>query len=344
MPVEFEKAWTDLNARLHALESSAGLNEALKALEAQQRESGFITDRLQALERHTFRHPRDPSRWFGVQYNPRRALRFKGAGGQAKPKPAASRNDGCLLCRENIAWQQRGVQLGYQLDVGARAYLALMNPFPLLPTHVVIAASEHRTQEWAFAPGGGFAIRELVNDLVCIVDRMPGHIGFYNGVSAGASIPGHLHYQFVMRPEHGGPFPLEASSLKPGVRDDGPAFTADYPLDAAVWTGRAGEVAARAGDWLASWGERNRARLPGLSGNLVVTKEMDAAGLTLFFVPRDRTRSRPDGFSGLVGGLETLGEIVLSSEQEKGRLDAGEIDYFTLEAALASVHTPLEVD
>ena len=64
--------------------------------------------------------------------------------------------------------------------------------------------------------------------------------------------------------------------------------------------------------------------------------------MILYFVPRDRAKSRAEGFSGLIGGLEVLGEIVLSSPQDKVRLNSGQIDYFTLETALDSVHTPLE--
>ena len=57
-----------------------------------------------------------------------------------------------------------------------------------------------------------------------------------------------------------------------------------------------------------------------------------------------RTRPRAKGLSGLIGGLEVLGEIVLSCPEEKGRLDAGLIDYFALEDALASVRTPFFVE
>ena len=66
--------------------------------------------------------------------------------------------------------------------------------------------------------------------------------------------------------------------------------------------------------------------------------------VALYFVPRDRAKSQAEGYSGLIGGLEVLGEIVLSSPEEKARLSDGRIDYFTLEAALASVHTPMDVD
>ena len=343
MLVEFEKAWSDLNARLREREAAAGLHAALHELEAHQRESGFITDALQALERHTLAHPRDPSRCFRVQYNPRRALRFRGSSPCA-PRPSAPLHDGCLLCRENIAWQQRGIQLGYQVDAGPRTYFALMNPFPLLPAHVVFAAREHRPQRWGFSRDDGADVGDLVADLVTLAGRMPGHVGFYNGVDAGASIPGHLHFQFMMRPEDGGAFPLELIEFEGDPRTEGPAHATRYPLDVALWKGRTENVIGRAVEWIRRWGERNRARLPGLSGNLVATREMDDDEVALYFVPRDRSRARGDGFSGLTGGLEVLGELVLSSPEEKARLDAGLIDYACVESALASVRTPMEVD
>lgn len=339
MPLEFEKAWSDLNVRLRGLESSSGLTAALHALEIQQRESGFIQDSLQQVERYTFYHPDDPARYFRVQYNPRRALRFTGSG--HKPAHYPKCNDGCFLCRENFQWQQNGKQLGYQIETGDKAYFALMNPFPLLPGHVLIASSEHRSQDWSFRDDDGLDVAILLDDLVRLGARMPGHLGFYNGVDAGASIPGHLHYQFVMRPEGKRAFPLETAAQALSACNSGPGFAEHYPLDVAVWKGDAEDVVARACDWIAHWSERNRRRLSGLTANFITSQEIDDGDVTLYFVPRDRAKSRAVNFSGLIGGLEVLGEVVLSSPEEKTRLTDGLIDYFTLKAALASVHTPI---
>lgn len=342
MPLEFEKAWSDLNLRLRELELGSGLGAALHALEKHQRESGFIEDTLQLVERATFHHPDDPARYFRVQYNPRRALRFAGAGAKQAHSPAG--NNGCVLCRDNIRWQQRGVQLGYRVETGDRGYFALMNPFPLLPAHVVIASTEHRSQDWRFRDDDGLDVATLLDDLVRLGDRMPGHLGFYNGVDGGASIPGHLHYHFVLRPDDESAFPLETAARSAGTAEGEPGFVEHYPLDVAVWKGGAEDVVARASDWIVRWGERNRARLPGLTANLMASRDIDDDDIALYFVPRDRARSRANGFSGLVGGLEVFGEIVLSSSEEKARMSDGQIDYFTLEAALASVHTPIDVD
>ncbi len=342
MLLEFENAWSDLNLRLRELELDSGLTAALHALEIHHRENGFIQDTLQQVERYTFYHPDDPKRFFRVQYNPRRRLRFAGSGRKHAHSP--KRNDGCFLCRENIQWQQQGAQLGYRIETGERAYFALMNPFPLLQTHIVITSTEHRSQDWRFHDDDGVEIAILLDDLVRLADRMPGHLGFYNGVDAGASIPSHLHYQFAMRPDDGVAFPLETAVQSASVCNGEPSFAEHYPLEAAVWKGDAEDVVARASDWIVRWGERNRTSLAGLTANFIATRDVNDDDVALYFVPRDRAKSQADGYSGLIGGLEVLGEIVLSSPNDKARLNSGQIDYFTLEAALASVHTPIEVD
>ena len=344
MRLDFETAWSELNLRLRALESDQGLTAAVLALERHQRDSGFIVDGLDQVERYTFHHPDDPTRFFRVQYNPRRALRFAGSGRQQGNVDIRVRNNGCFLCRENIEWQQRGIQFGYQIEAGERSYIALMNPFPLLPAHVTIAASEHRTQDWRFGDDGGFDVAVLLEDLVHLGARMPGHFGFYNGVGAGASIPGHLHYQFLMRHDDETAFPLEVAAERAGASNGGLLLGDHYPLDTALWKGEAATVAARASEWIAGWAQRNQWRLPTLSANFIAARDAGGHQVALYFVVRDRAKSRIEGFTGLVGGLEVLGEIVLSSPEEKARLTGGEIDYFTLEAALASVHTPIDLD
>jgi diadenosine tetraphosphate (Ap4A) HIT family hydrolase len=342
MLLEFEKAWSDLNARLKELELGSGLTTALHALETLHRETGFIEDPPEQVERHTFYHPGDQQRFFRVQYNPRRALRFAGTG--HKDAFSLKHNNGCHLCRENIYWQQQGAQLGYEIEIGERLYFALMNPFPLLPAHTVIASPEHRSQDWRDHSGGHLDVTMLLDDLVRLAERMPSHLGFYNGVDAGASIPDHLHYHFAMRPDDNTAFPLEIAARHVDTHNDAPSFTKHYPLEAAVWKGDGTEVVARAADWITRWGERNRTRLAGLTANFIATRDIDGDDMALYFVPHDPAKSRAEGFTGLLGGLEVLGEIVLSSPEDNDRLSNGQIDYFTLEGMLTSVHTPMDID
>ena len=96
------------------------------------------------MRRYHFVHPEDPTRSFSAQYNPVRALRFEGAG---TPGTGAI-HDGCFLCRDNIQWQQGGVEMGCEIDVDSTPYIAWMNPYPLMPLHCVIASSDHIPQAW----------------------------------------------------------------------------------------------------------------------------------------------------------------------------------------------------
>ncbi len=337
----YENTWTELNLRLREIEiSDGGLDAALSELEVHQKESGFIKLSLGSVERHNFEHPQQPSRFFRIQYNPERALRFGGAGVSTPPTGITVSNEGCFLCRDNIRWQQQGAEMGYEIHLGETGYYAWMNPFPLSQTHVVIATKEHTSQEWPVCEKGNLDVSELLNDLIELAVRMPNYIGFYNGVNAGASIPGHLHFQFFKRPKDQPEFPLERAARQHRESGDQDIVLKDYPLAVAMWTGKPEGVLGQAADWIAGWARKNRDRIHGLTANFIVSSANPDDGITVFFVPRDRAKTHGEGMSGLIGGLEVLGELVFSSEEEKSRLDAGKIDYFSLEKTLASVRTP----
>ncbi len=135
---------------------------------------------------------------------------------------------------------------------------------------------------------------------------------------------------------------MAAQDAGKGNGSDEPGLVTDYPLEVAVWRGGPDNVVARAAGWATRWAERNRARLDGLSANIIAAREPDADEVVLYFVPRDRARPKAEGFASLAGGLEVLGELVMTSAEAKARLDEGSIDYFDLEAALASLRTPLD--
>ncbi len=341
----YENAWTELNSRLRQIEiGRGGLDAALRELESHQKESGFIKSDLAAVKRFSFSQPENSSRFFRIQYNPGRALRFNSSGYSSPPPGTSVRNGGCFLCRDNIRWQQQGTEIGYEIHMGETGYYAWMNPFPLLPTHVVIATREHTSQEWPVSEKGNLDVSRLLNDLVELARRMPSLIGFYNGVNAGASIPSHLHFQFFKRPQDEAEFPLEGAARRHLESGEEGIFVKDYPLAVAMWTGEPGTVLGQASEWIARWAGRNRERIHGLTANFIVSSENPGDGITLFFVPRDRAKTSGDGMSGLIGGLDVLGELVISSKEGKALLDAGKIDYFSLEKTLASVHTPFFLD
>ena len=343
--MEYDLAWSELNARLRETETGiGGLTAALAELEIHQRETGFVKDDLAGVERHVFRHPDDPDRFFRIQYNPNRALRFNSSGVTTPSAGVDHVNDGCFLCRENIRWQQQHAQVGFEIRMTGDKYHAWMNPFPLLPNHLVIAADEHVSQEWDMDGGAGADLACLLFDLCNTARRLPGHVGFYNGVDAGASIPGHLHFQFFRRPDEDPVFPLESWAFEAPGFGDMLARARDYPLPVARWQGDVGEVVGKASAWVRLWVDGNRDRLDRLSSNFIAAADGDDGAVSLYFVPRDRAKPRWDGVEGLVGGLEILGELVFSSDDKRKLLDSGAIDYFYVENALASVRTSFFVD
>lgn len=343
-PSTFECAWSDLNTRLRQIEvANGGLPAALSELRRQQLETGFIKDGLDGVQRYTFTHPRDPEKLFRAQYNAKRALRFNGAGRSEAPEGVEPVNGGCFLCRENICWQQRGTQLGYEIPLSLGPYFAWMNPFPLLPMHVVVASAEHKSQEWLLSGAELNGASRLLSDLLELADRMPGYFGYFNGLNAGASIPNHLHFHFCRRPYDTPEFPLEYAAHS-ATRSDGHAeLINDYPLVGALWRGARQDVFEWAWSWIEQWAKRNKNRLQGLTANLIASKEEIGDTLNLYFIPRVRGDSMIDRGSEHIGGLEVLGEFVFSSPEEKFLLDSGAISYFSLEERLAQIHAPLFV-
>jgi hypothetical protein len=342
---KYEEDWRRLDLELRALESESGnLRASLAALQTHQLDSGFIRGDLEAIERINFCHPRKGAPCLRIQYNPNRATRFLGAGVHTPPDRDSIKNDGCYLCRDNIRWQQRGKQFGYQVEVNGNPYIAWMNPFPLLPGHMVMATEEHISQEWSLHPNGEMQPGRIIADLLELVARAPGYAGFYNGVGAGTSIPAHMHYHFFHPLTEHGKFPLEVQAID--ARNEQPGLLhwrlGHYPLEAMHWHGAPEDIIEPAIHWLSRWAGC-QPHLPELSSNILAISEDQGDEVSLFFVPRHRKRNQLSCMSGLVGGLEVLGELVFSSEEDKLLLDSGRLDYFNLEQVLAEVCTPLNM-
>lgn len=334
----YDTAWDELNAQLNrpAL-ARESLAPVMLELEQHHKLTGFIRDDLYDIQR--FRYAQD-GKHLRVQFNPRRLQRLECPSINQPPAGMTSVNDGCVLCRDNIRWQQQGKEVGYDIPGMARRYQAWMNPFPLLPCHVIVTSAEHLSQEWGLHPAGTLSVDHLLVDLVSLAQRLPGFVGFYNGVDVGASIPAHRHYHFCRRPADTDRFPLELAP-RDDTRFDGTDIVDDYPLAVASWQGAADAVIDRALRWVRYWAGRNRAQLPHLGANLVVTSDADTRGITLYFAPRDRRRSSSSHLAGMVGGLEVMGEVVLSSESEHEAIDNGEIDFQALLKIYQDIYTPL---
>lgn len=326
--LQYDATWRNLARKLRAIEAGDGLPVALKTLYEQQLDLGFIQDDLASLEYYTFRDPENNARFFSVQYNPMRQQRFRGAGRTDPPTGVSVDNDGCFLCRSNIQWQQRGTEFGYPVMVGATDYIAWMNPYPLLPLHAVIATRDHVPQNWN---SGTFDIRKILSDLVSLATRLPGFVGFYNGEGAGTSIPGHFHFQFFKRRASSARFALEVAAAK---QANGKI---DYPVTVKHWHGHSREIIDSAERWAMQWQQSFPEDAGNISANIFACCDNEQDEVQLYFVPRDQTRAFSSEMSGMIGGLEILGELVFSKEEEKQRLDQGEVNYHTVERVLSSI-------
>jgi hypothetical protein len=337
-----------LQAELDQLASQHGLAAALRALYDQQVDIGFIQDDLSQVGYFRYRAPDANSQnFFIVQFNPRRAERFKGAGRTVLPRGAAVQgvaDASCYLCTDNIRWQHRGVQGYYQYRVNERVYNALCNPFPFTRTHLTMAAGEHLPQTFHVSGSAEQTherIRRIVEDLVAIVEQLPTFVGFYNGAGAGASIEKHLHFHFFEIPDGHGSFPIQtaarlASRSLFGQVDSGqPAQVMElpgYPLTAYRVRGVKGDAVEAVIDLAMDWDRRAG---EAASANIVALWEEGA--VSLYFVPRNRFYTRSPGLAGMVAGLEILGEFILSTPDEQRAIAEQRVNYDYLWRILEAV-------
>lgn len=107
-----------------------------------------------------------------LQHNPERAV-----SSLAKTDAASIARRPCFLCPQARPEVQTSLpmQCGYEL---------LVNPFPIFPHHFTLPSLEHRPQD-----------EVDLRDMGQIAQQLPGLVTFFNGSTAGASAPDHLHLQ-----------------------------------------------------------------------------------------------------------------------------------------------------
>jgi hypothetical protein len=109
-----------------------------------------------------------------AQFNPKRIV---STGAKVDATTIGGRP--CFLCLENLPAEEMCIPFGDN-------FVALCNPFPVLPNHLVISSRSHIPQTIE----GNFAtLLELAQSLG------EGWFALYNGPSCGASAPDHLHFQ-----------------------------------------------------------------------------------------------------------------------------------------------------
>lgn len=98
----------------------------------------------------------------------------------------------CFLCQENRPGEQ--ISRDFEGRKG-RKYDILLNPYPILKNHLVIAMKQHCDQ----------SIWRRYVDMLDLARAYKDFIVFYNGPQCGASAPDHHHFQAAAR----GQLPLE---------------------------------------------------------------------------------------------------------------------------------------
>ena len=112
-----------------------------------------------------------------LQFNPARII---SSAAKLDKNDIAKRK--CFLCRENRPAEQ--MMIKFEGRKGKK-YHILVNPYPIFPDHLVIAAVKHTDQSiWA---------RYI--DMLDLAKKYDGFTFFYNGPKSGASAPDHHHFQ-----------------------------------------------------------------------------------------------------------------------------------------------------
>lgn len=112
-----------------------------------------------------------------LQFNPARMI---SSAAKLDKKDIAKRR--CFLCSENRPEEQIKIQFDGRKG---KKYHILINPYPIFPDHLVIAADKHTDQS---------ILRRYV-DMLDLARKYSSFTFFYNGPSSGASAPDHHHFQ-----------------------------------------------------------------------------------------------------------------------------------------------------
>ena len=118
---------------------------------------------------------RDLENGITLQYNPSRAISTA-----AKVDAASIAERPCFLCAKNRPAEQIAENALGSLEL-------LVNPYPILPMHFTLAATQHVPQ----------LLEPMYAEMLHLADKWQGLALFYNGAKCGASAPDHAHLQAV---------------------------------------------------------------------------------------------------------------------------------------------------
>ncbi len=257
---------------------------------------------------------------FSLQWNPARIV---STGAKIDSKSIEERP--CFLCRQN----RPAEQIPYEILPG---WEMLVNPFPILPVHLTLVCKEHRPQ--AGVPA----------EIVDMAEKLPGMVVFYNGASAGASAPDHLHLQAVLKDE----LPL-IRMVERHHRSDHPGLLMSYQLDAKLPYLFFSGVVSPGNQGMATLLAGLKSGAPDASGRFTDQRLVntffwiDEEGLLRFVViPRRAHRpscySAADGKGRMIspGCIDMAGLLILPREKDYRQLAPDEISTVFSEVAYPS--------
>ncbi len=306
---------------LSSVEQRDGLGRALDALVVLQQENGFAPEFEESLRRIT--PDRDGVRPLYALLNCARRQRHAGFGRGKPPEGVTFVHGGCYLCLPNVWLQQHGRQYHHPIVLAGRPFAALANPFPIFQRHLTIATTEHLRQ--------ARSVEAIAAEAIELAARAQGYVVVMNGEGAGASLPRHAHFHAV-RPPHEAPLVEAARS----GGNDGPTVVVGYPIPVLYRRAEPKALTPMLVGWMRTWEHLGPL---GATFNIALVAE-DPEHVEAFFVPRCKTLERAPGLAGAVAGIEALGYLVCSGDEEVGRVERGDLTYAQAAAVLSAVAPP----
>lgn len=284
-----------------------GLAYALTTLYRQQVNSGFVLgDPLTTSSKQIKLIPCQRSNvTFSMRWNPDRQLRANAklltSRGVVRKDvdPSQLINDGCFLCKENIAIRNPK-EIPLKINLAGEVFYLGANLAYITNNHFTIINNSHRAQRYRFQ------ILKAAGDLIDLTD---GHFRtIFNG-RAGASILWHEHLQATTEE-----FPIENINFKNNTpvyqNDNLTVHQPDYPAPLFIVEGEKREIVESVADkiitqWIEREPEHNTV-------NIISVKTNNTYKIYVF--PRDSRKLFAQGKIGFMASFEMGGIIVLSHD------------------------------
>ena len=133
---------------------------------------------------------------------------------------------------------------------------------------------------------------------------------------------------------------LEQQQRDPTSRGKGTPVAAHHPVPTMYFQGSRDTVIGSVKAWVTNWLDAHRHITSTLAANIIATCDAASGDCNVFFVPRSKLFERVPMLSGRAASLEVLGELVLSSTQERDLLNSGQLTYEKAWGILAALETP----